>query len=63
MRKPGIARPAIGGTMSSNAYDIQVPATEVQIAEAIRVSDPAVADVIRRLAFERDKLKEQLANR
>ena len=42
--------------MSSNAFDVQIPATEVQIAEAIRLSDPDTADTIRRLAFERDKL-------
>lgn len=43
--------------MTSSPYDVQIPATEIQIAEAIRVSDHVVADVIRRLVFERDQLR------
>lgn len=46
--------------MTSNAFDVQVPATEVAIAEAILDSEPNTANTIRRLAFERDKLKEQV---
>ena len=45
--------------MTSNAFDVQIPATEVQIAEAIAVSDPETADTMRRLAFERDQLRAQ----
>ena len=44
-------------TMTSNACDIQIPATEIQIAEAIRTSGSETADTIRRLAFERDRLQ------
>ncbi len=46
--------------MSSAPYDVQIPATEIQIAEAIRLACPEEADVIRRLAFERDSLRERL---
>lgn len=44
--------------MTSAPYDVQIPPTEIQIAEAICVSDPDTADVIRRLAFQHDRLKE-----
>jgi hypothetical protein len=47
--------------MSSNAYDIEKPATESDIAEAIMVSDPDTADTIRRLAYERDELQNRCA--
>src|SRR5690242_19184646 len=43
--------------MTSNACDIQIPATEIQVAEAIRFSDPDTADTIRRMAFELDVLR------
>lgn len=46
--------------MSSVPFDVQIPATEIQVAEAIRLSSPEEADVIRRLAFERDSLRERL---
>ena len=46
--------------MTSNDFDIQIAATEIQIAEAIRVSDPETAATIRRLAFERDGLRSEL---
>jgi hypothetical protein len=46
--------------MSGAPYDVQIPATESQIAEAIRLSCPEEADTIRRLAFERDSLRERL---
>ncbi len=42
--------------MTSAPFDVQIPPTEPQIAEAIRVSDPDTADTIRRLAFQRDRL-------
>lgn len=47
--------------MSSAPFDIQIPATEIQIAEAIRLACPEEADVIRRLAFERDRLKAAMS--
>lgn len=43
--------------MSSSPFDVQRPATEVEIGDAIHSSDPATSDTIRRLAFERDKLR------
>ena len=46
--------------MTSPAFDLQVPATEIEIAEAIKVSDPDVADTIRRLAFQRDRLVTEI---
>src|SRR3990167_2557637 len=46
--------------MTSASYDVQIPATEQQIAEAIRWSSDPDADTVRRLAFERDRLKEEL---
>lgn len=46
--------------MSSAPFDVQIPATEQQIAESISVSDPDTADIIRRLAYERDRLREGL---
>jgi len=45
--------------MSSAPFDVQRPATEIQISEAIRVSDPDTEDTIRRLAFERDRLQAE----
>ena len=42
--------------MTSPAFDVQIPATEIEIAEAIRVSDPDVANTVCRLAFQRDRL-------
>lgn len=44
--------------MSSAPFDVQRQATEIEISEAIRCSDPDTADTIRRLAFERDRLKD-----
>lgn len=41
-------------------FDIQIPATEQQIAEAIRWAADHDANVIRRLAFEQDRLKEEI---
>ena len=48
--------------MTKPAFDLQVPATEIQIAEAIKVSDPDTVNIIRRLAFERDRLRTTLEN-
>jgi len=44
--------------MTSAPFDVQIPATEIAIAEAVSVSDPDTADTLRRLAFERDGLKQ-----
>jgi hypothetical protein len=40
--------------------DIEIPATEIEIAEAIYISEKPVADIIRRLSYQRDILKERL---
>lgn len=40
--------------MSSNQFDLQKSVTEVELAEAIRGMAPEDADVVRRLAFQRD---------
>jgi hypothetical protein len=49
-----------GERMTSPAFDLQISATEIEIAEAIKVSDPDVADTIRRLAFQRDRLVTEI---
>ena len=46
--------------MTSHASDVHIPATETEIAAAVIVSDPDVADTIRRLAFQRDELLEEI---
>jgi len=46
--------------MSSNPCDIEKPATESDIAEAISVSDPDTADTVLRLAYQRDSLQDRL---
>lgn len=40
--------------MRGNTVDVQVPATELEIAEALRWADDITSAVIRKLAFERD---------
>jgi hypothetical protein len=42
--------------MTIPAFEVHIPATEIEIASAIKASDPWVADIIRKLAFERDRL-------
>lgn len=40
--------------------DIEIPATEIQIAELMSVLAPAGAIILRKMAFERDKLKQDV---
>jgi hypothetical protein len=46
-------------------FDVTIPATEIEIAEAVSLCNAIdcnnpVADVIRKLAFERDRLRDGL---
>jgi hypothetical protein len=45
--------------MSSERFDVSVPATEIEVAEAINATDAVPVGTIRRLAFERDRLRDE----